>query len=145
MTFNLNNDRHSSTFKNHWVIWTNLLLWARGPLGGSNATIVVIRALHFRLIRKRRHNSKHFFSTTEEEEKNKCILCASRRSVSNEFVAVCEKMDPTSQFFSKLRKLAVGLESETVRLQRLYEKRHNEPDDGKLATRPPGLRFRSFD
>uniref|UniRef100_A0A3P9KIL7 Spindle and kinetochore associated complex subunit 3 n=1 Tax=Oryzias latipes TaxID=8090 RepID=A0A3P9KIL7_ORYLA len=38
-------------------------------------------------------------------------------------------MDPTSQFFSKLRKLAVGLESETVRLQRVYETRHNEPDD----------------
>ncbi|KAF6717031.1 Spindle and kinetochore-associated protein 3 [Oryzias melastigma] len=37
-------------------------------------------------------------------------------------------MDPTSQFFSKLRKLAVSLESESGRLQRAYENRNNEPD-----------------
>ncbi|XP_051814718.1 spindle and kinetochore-associated protein 3 isoform X1 [Acanthochromis polyacanthus] len=37
-------------------------------------------------------------------------------------------MDPTSRFFSRLRKLAVTLESETSRLQQTFESRKEEPD-----------------
>uniref|UniRef100_A0A3B5AJ44 Spindle and kinetochore associated complex subunit 3 n=1 Tax=Stegastes partitus TaxID=144197 RepID=A0A3B5AJ44_9TELE len=40
-------------------------------------------------------------------------------------------MDPTSQFFSRLRKLAVTLESETVRLQGAFENRRRDPDSGE--------------
>jgi len=42
-------------------------------------------------------------------------------------------MYPTSQFFSKLRKLAVTLESETSRLQNSFENRNNDGDSGELS------------
>ncbi|XP_008299599.1 SKA complex subunit 3 [Stegastes partitus] len=42
-------------------------------------------------------------------------------------------MDPTSQFFSRLRKLAVTLESETVRLQGAFENRRRDPDSETTA------------
>ncbi|XP_041856801.1 spindle and kinetochore-associated protein 3 [Melanotaenia boesemani] len=40
-------------------------------------------------------------------------------------------MDPTSQFFSKLRKLAVTLESETARLQNAFDNRKDDGDSGE--------------
>lgn len=40
-------------------------------------------------------------------------------------------MDPTSQFFGRLRKLAVTVESQTASLQRDFENRHNEDDAGE--------------
>uniref|UniRef100_A0A3Q1GHB0 Uncharacterized protein n=1 Tax=Acanthochromis polyacanthus TaxID=80966 RepID=A0A3Q1GHB0_9TELE len=43
-------------------------------------------------------------------------------------------MDPTSRFFSRLRKLAVTLESETSRLQQAFESRKEEPDSGEWDT-----------
>lgn len=39
------------------------------------------------------------------------------------------KMDPTSRFFNKLRKLAVTLESETARLQHTFDNRNKDDDD----------------
>ncbi|XP_023124484.1 spindle and kinetochore-associated protein 3 isoform X1 [Amphiprion ocellaris] len=42
-------------------------------------------------------------------------------------------MDPTSRFFSRLRKLAVTLGSETSRLQQAFENRKNEPDSETTA------------
>ncbi|XP_022065592.2 spindle and kinetochore-associated protein 3 [Acanthochromis polyacanthus] len=42
-------------------------------------------------------------------------------------------MDPTSRFFSRLRKLAVTLESETSRLQQAFESRKEEPDSETTA------------
>ncbi|KAF7215301.1 SKA complex subunit 3 isoform X2 [Nothobranchius furzeri] len=42
-------------------------------------------------------------------------------------------MDPTTTFFSKLRKLAKTLETETERLQRVYESRGEESDSGARA------------
>nr|XP_057939008.1 spindle and kinetochore-associated protein 3 isoform X2 [Doryrhamphus excisus] len=38
-------------------------------------------------------------------------------------------MDPTSQFFAKLKKLAVALETETARLQRSFDGRRDRDDD----------------
>ncbi|XP_072253545.1 SKA complex subunit 3 [Leuresthes tenuis] len=46
-------------------------------------------------------------------------------------------MDPTSQFFSKLRKLAVTLQSETSRLQNFFENRN---DDGDSENQARGMR-----
>ena len=40
-------------------------------------------------------------------------------------------MDPTRKFFSKLKKLAVTLESETVKLQHAFEKRNEDGDSGE--------------
>lgn len=40
-------------------------------------------------------------------------------------------MDPTVHFFAKLKKLAVTLESETVRLQNVFENRNNDGDSGE--------------
>lgn len=37
-------------------------------------------------------------------------------------------MDPTTKFFSKLKKLAVTLESETVKLQQAFENRNKDGD-----------------
>lgn len=45
-------------------------------------------------------------------------------------------MDPTVEFFAKLKKLAVTLESETGRLQQVFETRKNEDDSGEW-NRPP--------
>ncbi|XP_026151510.1 SKA complex subunit 3 isoform X2 [Mastacembelus armatus] len=42
-------------------------------------------------------------------------------------------MDPTSLFFSKLKKLAVTLESETAKLQLDFENRHNDGDGETMA------------
>lgn len=42
-------------------------------------------------------------------------------------------MEPTSRFFSRLRKLAVTLESETSRLQQAFENRKNEADSETTA------------
>ncbi|XP_035533070.1 spindle and kinetochore-associated protein 3 [Morone saxatilis] len=42
-------------------------------------------------------------------------------------------MDPTRQFFSKLRKLAVTLESETDKLQQAFENRNNDGDNETTA------------
>uniref|UniRef100_A0A8C6L7S6 Spindle and kinetochore-associated protein 3 n=1 Tax=Nothobranchius furzeri TaxID=105023 RepID=A0A8C6L7S6_NOTFU len=42
-------------------------------------------------------------------------------------------MDPTTTFFSKLRKLAKTLETETERLQRVYESRGEESDSGEAG------------
>lgn len=39
------------------------------------------------------------------------------------------RMDPTARFFSKLRKLAVTLETETTKLQENFEKRNNDDED----------------
>ncbi|KAK5608869.1 hypothetical protein CRENBAI_019276 [Crenichthys baileyi] len=44
-------------------------------------------------------------------------------------------MDPTREFFSKLRKLAVTVETETERLQRAFENRRNEDGDSETAVR----------
>ncbi|KAM6934579.1 SKA complex subunit 3 [Xenentodon cancila] len=44
-------------------------------------------------------------------------------------------MEPTSQFFSKLRKLAVTLEAEAARLQDAFENRNQDDDDGEAAAR----------
>ncbi|XP_029968233.1 SKA complex subunit 3 [Salarias fasciatus] len=44
-------------------------------------------------------------------------------------------MDPTTQFFSRLRKLAVTLETETAKLQQDYESRNAEDSDGEKAAR----------
>lgn len=41
------------------------------------------------------------------------------------------KMDPTVEFFAKLKKLAVTLESETGTLQQVFETRKNEDDSGE--------------
>lgn len=41
------------------------------------------------------------------------------------------KMDPTVEFFAKLKKLAVTLESETDRLQQAFETRNSEDDTGE--------------
>lgn len=41
------------------------------------------------------------------------------------------KMDPTVEFFAKLKKLAVTLESETGRLQQVFETRKSEDDSGE--------------
>lgn len=41
------------------------------------------------------------------------------------------KMDPTVEFFAKLKKLAVTLESETSRLQQAFETRKSEDDTGE--------------
>lgn len=41
------------------------------------------------------------------------------------------KMDPTVEFFAKLKKLAVTLESETDRLQQAFESRSSEDDAGE--------------
>lgn len=38
-------------------------------------------------------------------------------------------MDSTTQFFSKLKKLAVTLESETAKLQLAFENRNSGDDD----------------
>ncbi|XP_068590413.1 spindle and kinetochore-associated protein 3 [Cebidichthys violaceus] len=38
-------------------------------------------------------------------------------------------MDPTARFFTALRKLAVTLESETVKLQQVFENRNDDDDD----------------
>ncbi|XP_074551041.1 SKA complex subunit 3 [Halichoeres trimaculatus] len=43
-------------------------------------------------------------------------------------------MDPTARFFTKLRKLAVTLESETTKLQEDFESRNNE-DDSETSAR----------
>lgn len=40
-------------------------------------------------------------------------------------------MDPTVEFFAKLKKLAVTLESETSRLQQAFETRKSEDDTGE--------------
>lgn len=40
-------------------------------------------------------------------------------------------MDPTRQFFTTLRKLAVTLESETTKLQHAFENRNNDEDSGE--------------
>lgn len=40
-------------------------------------------------------------------------------------------MDPTAEFFAKLKKLAVTLESETGRLQQVFESRKSEDDTGE--------------
>lgn len=40
-------------------------------------------------------------------------------------------MDPTVEFFAKLKKLAVTLESETERLQQVFESRKSEDDTGE--------------
>lgn len=40
-------------------------------------------------------------------------------------------MDPTAEFFAKLKKLAVTLESETERLQQVFENRKSEDDTGE--------------
>lgn len=40
-------------------------------------------------------------------------------------------MDPTLEFFAKLKKLAVTLESETERLQQAFESRKSEDDAGE--------------
>lgn len=41
------------------------------------------------------------------------------------------KMDPTVEFFAKLKKLAVTLESETDSLQKVFETRKSEDDTGE--------------
>lgn len=38
-------------------------------------------------------------------------------------------MDPTREFFSKLRKVVVSLERETAKLQGVFEDRNNEAED----------------
>uniref|UniRef100_UPI0037E7603A SKA complex subunit 3 n=1 Tax=Semicossyphus pulcher TaxID=241346 RepID=UPI0037E7603A len=43
-------------------------------------------------------------------------------------------MDPTARFFTKLRKLAVTLESETTKLQQDFENRNNDDDDDSETT-----------
>lgn len=43
-------------------------------------------------------------------------------------------MDPTVEFFAKLKKLAATVESETDRLQQAFESRNSEDDAGE---RPP--------
>ncbi|XP_056910835.1 spindle and kinetochore-associated protein 3 isoform X2 [Takifugu flavidus] len=43
-------------------------------------------------------------------------------------------MDPTAEFFAKLKKLAVTLESETGRLQQVFESRKSEDDTDTTAT-----------
>lgn len=40
-------------------------------------------------------------------------------------------MDPTTQFFAKLKKLAVTLESETAKLQHSFDNRNNDGDSGE--------------
>lgn len=40
-------------------------------------------------------------------------------------------MDPTVEFFAKLRRLAVTLESETERLRQVFESRKSEDDTGE--------------
>uniref|UniRef100_A0A8C2ZR49 Spindle and kinetochore-associated protein 3 n=1 Tax=Cyclopterus lumpus TaxID=8103 RepID=A0A8C2ZR49_CYCLU len=40
-------------------------------------------------------------------------------------------MDPTARFFTALRKMAVTLESETVKLQHAFENRDDDVDDGE--------------
>lgn len=40
-------------------------------------------------------------------------------------------MDPTVEFFAKLKKLAVTLESETARLQQAFENRKSDDDTGE--------------
>ncbi|XP_031171968.1 spindle and kinetochore-associated protein 3 isoform X2 [Sander lucioperca] len=42
-------------------------------------------------------------------------------------------MDPTARFFTKLRKLAVTLESETAKLQHTFENRNNDDDSETTA------------
>lgn len=46
----------------------------------------------------------------------------------------CLKMDSTTQFFSKLKKLAVTLESETAKLQLAFENRKSGDDDDSEKT-----------
>lgn len=41
----------------------------------------------------------------------------------------CLKMDSTTQFFRKLKKLAVTLESETAKLQLAFENRNCDDDE----------------
>lgn len=41
---------------------------------------------------------------------------------------------PTTVFFSKLKKLAVTLETETAKLQHTFENRNNEADSGEWHT-----------
>lgn len=41
-------------------------------------------------------------------------------------------MDPATQFFAKLKKVCVTLESETGDLLERFEKRHDECDTGEL-------------
>lgn len=43
-------------------------------------------------------------------------------------------MEPTTQFFAKLKKLGVTLESETAKLLDQFEKRHDECDTGEFQT-----------
>lgn len=45
-------------------------------------------------------------------------------------------MEPTTQFFAKLKKLGVTLESETAKLLEQFEKRHDECDTGEFQTDP---------
>lgn len=40
-------------------------------------------------------------------------------------------MDPTVQFFAKLKKVAVTLETETAKLQHAFDNRHNDDDSGE--------------
>ncbi|XP_018559805.1 LOW QUALITY PROTEIN: spindle and kinetochore-associated protein 3 [Lates calcarifer] len=44
-------------------------------------------------------------------------------------------MDPTTQFFTKLRKLAVTLESDTAKIQHSFENRNNNDGDAKTTAK----------
>lgn len=43
-------------------------------------------------------------------------------------------MDPTVQFFAKLKKVAVTLETDTAKLQHAFDNRHNDDDSGEWYT-----------
>lgn len=43
-------------------------------------------------------------------------------------------MDPTVQFFAKLKKLAATLETETANLQHAFENRNKDDDSGEWHT-----------
>ncbi|XP_067373314.1 spindle and kinetochore-associated protein 3 isoform X1 [Channa argus] len=53
-------------------------------------------------------------------------------------------MDPTRQFFTKLKNLAVTLESETAKLQRAFDNRNNDGDSGETPTNATARAMRAY-
>lgn len=57
---------------------------------------------------------------------------------------------PTTRFFTKLKKVAMTLESETAKLQNTFENRNNDSDSGewqltgKPAVQPLNIKYKSF-
>lgn len=114
------------------------------PAGGGNETILLLCSRwrhvdHILFSHSNNHSKKSavlYFLVAPKPRTPLCVYVTPYIHVIlflyllKWFIRLGVTMDPTSLFFSKLRLLAVTLETETERLQDAYQPRSDPGDDG---------------